>query len=138
MKKYIVLIISIVVMILSFLSGWYSEQLLDSLFIFFLILSLVLFIVWGICLVISIIKIVKEKDIYSVISLIVVIVTALLVLFFPFRETKVRLELKLYEEERLEIVKMIEDNELNVDDLGNVVLPEKYKKLSTSGEVAVY
>ncbi|MBQ7031423.1 MAG: hypothetical protein IJN13_03515 [Bacilli bacterium] len=33
---------------------------------------------------------------------------------------------------------MIEDNKLKVDDLGNVKLPNKYKKVSTSGEVAVY
>ena len=67
-----------------------------------------------------------------------VFLKALLVLFFPFREVKVRLELNLYEEERLEIIKMIEDNKLKVDDLGNVKLPNKYKKVSTSGEVAVY
>lgn len=33
---------------------------------------------------------------------------------------------------------MIEDNKLEVDGLGNVELLDKYKKVSTSGEVAVY
>ena len=32
----------------------------------------------------------------------------------------------------------MEDNKLEVDDLGNVELLDKYKKVSTSGEVAVY
>lgn len=138
MKKYILLIISVIVMILSFLNSWFSDQLLDSLFIFVLIPSLILFVGWIICLVFSITKLIKDKSVFNVISLIVVILTALLVLFFPFREAKVRLELKFCEEERLEIIKMIEDNKLKVDDLGNAKLPNKYKKVSTSGEVAVY
>ena len=32
----------------------------------------------------------------------------------------------------------MEDNKLEVDDLGNVELLDKYKKVSTSVEVAVY
>ena len=138
MKKYILLIISVIVMILSFLNNWFSEQLLDSLFIFALIPSLVLFVGWIICLFFSITKLIKDKSVFNILSLIVVILTALLVLFFPFREAKVRFELNLYEEERLEVIKMIEDNKLKVDDLGNVKLPNKYKKVSTNGEVAVY
>ena len=138
MKKYILLITSVIVMILSFLNSWFSDQMLDSLFIFALIPSLVLFVGWIICLVLSAIKIIKNKNVFNIISLIVTVLTALLILFFPFRESKVRLELNLYEEERLEIIKMIEDNKLKVDDLGNVKLPNKYKKVSTSGEVAVY
>ena len=138
MKKYILLIISVIVMILSFLNSWFSDQLLDSLFIFSLIPSLVLFVGWIICLVFSITKLIKDKSVFNILSLIVVILTALLVLFFPFREAKVRFELNLYEEERLEVIKMIEDNKLEVDDLGNSKLPDKCKKVSTSGEVAVY
>lgn len=138
MKKYILLIVSAIVLILSFLNSWFSDMLFDSLFIFALIPSLVLFVGWIICLVLSVIKIIKNKNVFNIISLIVVVLTALLVLIFPFREAKVRLELNLYEEERLEIIRMIEDNKLKVDDLGNVELPDKYKKVSTSGEVAVY
>lgn len=138
MKKYILLIISTIVLVLSFLNSWFSDMLFDSLFIFALIFSLVLFVGWIICLVLSIIKIIKNKNVFNIISLIVTVLTALLILFFPFREAKVRFELNLYEEEHLEVIKMIEDNRLKVDDLGNVKLPNKYKKVSTSGEVAVY
>lgn len=138
MKKYILLIISVIVMILSFLNSWFSDQLLDSLFIFALIPGLILFVGWIICLVLSIIKLIKDKSVFNILSFIAVILTALLVLFFPFREVKVRLELNLYEEERLEIIKMIEDNRLEVDDLGNSKLPDKYKNVSTSGEIVVY
>lgn len=138
MKKYILLIISVIVMILLFLNSWFSDQLSDSLFIFALIPSLVLFVGWIICLVFSITKLIKDKSVFNIISFIAVILTAVLVLFFPFREAKVRLDLNLYEEERLEIIKMIEDNKLEVDDLGNAKLPNKYKKVSTGGKVKVY
>jgi hypothetical protein len=67
---------------------------------------------WIVCLVLSIIKMIKDRNVFNIISLIVVILTAFLVLFFPFREVKVRLELNLYENERLEIIKMVEDNKL--------------------------
>lgn len=138
MKKYILLIVSVIVMILSFLNSWFSDQLLDSLFIFALIPSLILFVGWVTCLVFAIIKLIKEKTILNILSLVLVILTALLVLFFPFREAKVRLELNLYEDERLEIIYMVEDNKLEIDDLDNAKLPDKYKKISTSGEVVVY
>ena len=138
MKKYILLIVSVIVLILSFLNSWFSDMLLDSFFFFALIPNLILFVGWIVCLVLSITKLIKDRNIFNIISLIVVILTALLVLLFPFRESKVRLELNLYEEERLEIIKMIEDNKLKVDELGNVELPDKYKNVSTSEEVAVY
>ena len=138
MKKYILLIISVIVLILSFLNSWFSDMLFDSLFMFALIPGLVLFVGWIICLVLSVIKIIKNKNVFNIISLIVTVLTALLILFFPFREAKVRLELNLYEEECLEIIRMIEDNKIKVDDLGNAKLPDKCKKVSTSGEVAVY
>ena len=138
MKKYILLFVSAIVLILSFLNSWFSDMLFDSLFIFALIPSLVLFVGWIICLVLSVIKIIKNKNVFNIISLIVTVLTALLILFFPFREAKVRLELNLYEEEYLEIIRMIEDNKIKVDDLGNAKLPDKCKKVSTSGEVAVY
>lgn len=138
MKKYILLIVSVIVLIISFLNSWFSDMLFDSLFVFAVITSLVLFVGWVVCLVFSIIKLIKDKGIFNILSLAVVILTAILFLFFPFRETKVKLELKLFEDERLEIIKMIEDNKLEIDELGNAKLPEKYRKVSTSGEIAIY
>lgn len=138
MKKYELLITSIVVLVLSFLNNWFFDELLDSLFIFILIPNLVLFIGWLICLIFSIINLIRDKRIINIISLIIVILTALLILFFPFRKTKVILELNLYENERLEIIKMVEDKKLKTDEFGNVDLPYKYKKVSISGEVFVF
>ena len=55
----------------------------------------------------SIKKIIKERNIISFATFGIVMLTALLIMFFPFREAKVKLELYIYEDERLEIIKMI-------------------------------
>ena len=88
MKKYILLIVSVIVLILSFLNSWFSDMLFDSLFIFALIPSLVLFAGWIICLVLSVIKIIKNKSVFNIISLIVTVLTALLILFFRLKNLK--------------------------------------------------
>lgn len=138
MKKYILLIISIIVLIIAFINSWFSDMLFDALFIFALIPSFILFVGWTICLVFSIKKFIKDKNILNILSLAIVILTALLILFFPFRRTKVKIELELFKKERLEIIRLIENDKLEIDKMGNAKLPNKYKKLSSSGEVAIY
>lgn len=59
--------------------------------------------------------------------------------FFPYREVKTRYELDKYEPERLQIIKMIEKGQLKPkDEIGNISLPNKYKKYSISDEVFLY
>lgn len=48
------------------------------------------------------------------------------------------MELSLYENDRLEVIELLKSNKLKTDELGNLNLPKKYKKLSTGGEVTVY
>ena len=69
---------------------------------------------------------------------IVLTVTLLLLLFFPFRIMRTKFELYLYEDIRNDIIKKIENNELAIDSLNNIVLPDQYKKASVSGEVTLY
>ena len=138
MKKNILAIISMTIFIFSFHHCWYSDQLQNSLFLLNLIPSVILSIAWFTCFVISLKELIKKKTAINILTHVIVIINALIVLFFPFREAKVRLELSLYEEERLEIIKMITDKQLESDDLGHVILPDKYKKISTGGTVFVY
>lgn len=87
----------------------------------------------------SIKGIVKEKSYISIISLVVLIAAGVLIITFPFKDVKFKYELNKYEESRLEIVDKIKTNKLKPkDENGNVVLPNKYKKYSISGEVVVY
>ena len=138
MKKYKILIISILTLIISFVRSWYSDFLFDKLFIFYSIPNLLLFVLFNYCFITSLIKIVKERELINVISIIVLLCSVLLFFFFPFRKVKTNYELNSFEKARLEIIDKIIYNELKPDDFGNVKLPKEYKKYSMSGEVTIY
>ncbi len=139
MKKYILFIITIILFIFCFLYGWYSDYLTNLLFIFIPIISLILFVIWIVLMIVLLLKIRKRKGILDFCSIGILIIITLFSFFFPYREIKTRVELSLFESERLEVIEMIINDELvPSDEYGNVELPSKYKKLSTSGEVSVY
>ena len=138
MKKYNNLILSILILVFSFIICWYSDYLYSSLFVFGIVLDLILMLFFFIILIISIRNLKQKINIINILTIIILVATAILVLFFPFREVKMIYELNLYEKDRLEVIDMIKDNELKSDEIGNVTLPNKYKKLSTSGQVFVY
>jgi len=135
MKKYKILIISILTLIISFVRSWYSDFLFDKLFIFYSIPNLLLFVLFNYCFITSLIKIVKERKLINVVSIIVLLCSVLLFFFFPFRKVKTNYELNSFE---MEIIDKIIYNELKPDDFGNVKLPKEYKKYSMSGEVTIY
>ena len=97
MKKYKILIISILTLIISFVRSWYSDFLFDKLFIFYSIPNLLLFVLFNYCFITSLIKIVKERELINVISIIVLLCSVLLFFFFPFRKVKTNYELNSFE-----------------------------------------
>lgn len=138
MKKYILLISSILILILSFGYRWYFDQLIDSLFIFVLIPGILLVILFAICFGFNVESLHKERTVISIISFCILILTCLLTIFFPFRKAKLNFELELYEEKRVEVVNLVKNNELEIDSNGNAKLPKNLKMISTSGEVVIY
>lgn len=139
MKKVVVLISTIVFFILSFLINWYSDEMFENIFIFAIIPYIFLMIIYGILNTICFLKVFSKKEYFYLISLALLFISTLLFFFLPFREIKVKYELDRYEEARLEIINMIKSEELKAsDEIGNVVLPKKYKKYSSSGKVFLY
>lgn len=138
MKKYRNLIVSILILIISFVKCWYSNYLYDLLFIFKIIIDVILLIGYFICLITNIRSLKQKINVINIITTIILVITVILVLFFPFRKIKTNYELDIYEKDRLEVINMIKNKELNPDEIGNVDLPNKYKMLSTSGQVLVY
>ena len=135
-NKY--LIIAILVFILCFLYNWYRDIILQMLFSLIVIPIIILFLIYNIFLILTIIDVVKTKKKSSVYSLIIYIIIPLFSLFFPFRKSRVNLEVVLYKNEREEIISKIKDKEYISDEYGNIALPKIFKKVSTSGEVTVY
>ena len=138
MKKYLELILSIVLMALIFINCWYSDQILDNNFLVFLGVNCILLVWYFICLILSFRNIKKERNFINAINLILLFLTALVVLFFPFRDMKVKLEFELFKDNRNKVIQLVVDDKLKENDFHLIELPNKYKKLSTSGEVHVY
>lgn len=138
MKKYSNFILSILILIFSLIKCWYSDYLLNLLFVFYIILNLILLIGYFIFLIKNARNLKQKINVINILTTIMLVITAILVLFFPFRDAKIKYELNLYEKDRLEVINMIKSNELKSDEIGNVTLPNKYKKLSTSGQIFIY
>lgn len=82
MKRYILLILSVLFFIIQFLNRWFSDQLFDKLFLFYSLLNLLLFVLFVILLISVIKNIIKSKSSVNIVSLIILIITFLLPYFF--------------------------------------------------------
>ena len=138
MKKYRLLILSALLLLVSFAAAWYGDHLFNHLFVLAIPIDLALLICFIVLLAMSVIRIIKRKEYVNVWSLAVLALLVVLKLKFPFRDARVKLELNRFEADRLEIVEMIQSRQLQPDSLGNVVLPAGYKRLSSDGEAYVY
>ena len=139
MKKYSLQILSILLLLVSFVTAWYSDHLFNHLFVLVFPLYIILFAGFFVLLGISIKRIVNQKEYSCVISIAVLTLMAVLILFFPFRDVKVNYELNRFEADRLEVVEMIKNDQLRPKDaIGNVVLPAGYGRLSSDGEVFIH
>lgn len=139
MKKYRLLLLSLLLLLVSFAVAWYADPLFDALFLFVIPLYLLLFVCFIVLAVESIKGLVKHRETPCLASLAVLLLLVVLIARFPFREAKAKTELALFEAKRREVVDMIRADRLQPkDDIGNIVLPVGYRWLSTSGEVFQY
>lgn len=138
MKKYGLLILSILLLIVCFLLGWYYDRLASTALIFsaFAVI-LILLACYVILLVLCVFRIIKHKAYINFFSIGVLGLLILLLLKFPFRDAKVKYELDRYEADRLKIVDLIADGQLMPDQLGNVDLPLGSRRVSASGQALV-
>lgn len=135
-KKYV--IIAIFVFILCFLKKWYFDIIYQSLFSSVLILNFLIFMLYNVLLILTVINLVKTKSKTNIIALAIYLIIPIFSIFFPFRYYKVDLEMELYKRKRAEIIASVKNNEYILDENGNVKLPKDLKKVSTSGEITVY
>lgn len=137
-KKYNLLIFSILILILAFLNGWFSDWLFEHLYIFYGLINISLFVCFCTCLVFVIKRLRnKSKKTIDYLPSIILFITIILTLFFPFRRIKTILELILFENQRNEIIENVKNNKYSYYFEGNIKLPE-YKYTSSDGEIYVY
>ena len=138
MKKYILLVLAFIFLIVSFILSWYSDELLYFLFIFKVLLDILFLILLSIFLIIILkITISKGKKLVNYLTTIVLLISAI-IFILPMRFIKAKVEFKLYKNERNEVINMVRNGKIKVDEYGNAKLPDKYRKISTSGEIFIY
>lgn len=126
-------------LILCFIVFWYADLLFERYFIFGIIPILFSVLSLLASLVISIICAFRNKKIYTYyVALGFSIITFVLIFVFPFRNVRVQFEMKIYENDRLEIVEMIKNEKIHIDEFRNAKLPKKYDMISSDGSVYVY
>lgn len=130
-KKNYLLAGSIVISCLILLYGWFGDYLSDRIFpidllIFFgIFIGFFVFLIW----------VLRRK---SWCSLAVLIAGALVFVFFPFREARVRTEFILYAKARDRVVEMVKEGEVSSDSYGSAKLPSIYSFTSSNGKIHIY
>ena len=138
MKKYKLFLLSILLLITCFLLGWYGDRLASTaLIIHAPLIILILLGCFVALLVACIVAIIRRRSYINFFSIGVLCLLVILILKFPFRDTKVKYELDHYEADRLKIVDLIKDGQLTPDPLGNVDLPWGLRRVSASGQALV-
>lgn len=133
------LLIAILIFILCFLNNWYWDITTEYLFSYRLLIPIgIIFLVFNIFLVLTIIDLIKTKKKSSLVALSIYIIIPIFSIFFPFRECRVYLEMILYKKQREEVITKVKNKEYIFDEYGNIELPKNIKKISTSGEITVY
>lgn len=133
------LLIAILIFILCFLNNWYWDITTEYLFSYRLLIPIgIIFLVFNIFLVLTIIDLIKTKKKSSIVALSIYIIIPIFSIFFPFRECRVYLEMILYKKQREEVITKVKNKEYIFDEYGNIELPKNIKKISTSGEITVY
>lgn len=139
MKKHVWLVYSFATLLLNFIVFWFSDVLLNRFFIFGVIPVIISVLMLLVGLVVSFVYIFQRKAVKEmVVSVTVLTLTVLLIVFFPFRTAKLKVEFPLYEEKRIQAVEMIADGEIDVDEMGNAKLPKQLSNVSSDGYITVY
>lgn len=135
-KKYVGIIISIIILILEIVIYIWRDDVLNLEGIYPVLISIV--IVWAVYIhiFICLYKIIKKKEMINIVSICILIPTYFLYsATFDMSATTDFFD-KL--DQRTEVVNLIKDGKLIVDDYNNIKLPKEYKKTSEGGEVHVY
>lgn len=139
MKRYALLILSAGSFALTMFCFWYTDVLFNRFFVLGLIPPGVALTALVGCAVMSVYKLIRGIGRWiSGISLLICILAVIVSCVFPFRMTRVKVELDAFAEDRLHIVELIADEQLSPDGLGNVRLPLRYRRTSSDGTVLVY
>lgn len=139
MKRYWLFLCAGAAFAFSMICFWYADVLFNRFFVLGLIPLGFSFVILMGCGAVSVVHFVRGKGRWlSMLSLLICILTVVLICVFPFRISKVKTELILFEKDRMQVVELISEGQLTADAYGNVRLPWKHQRTSSDGTVHVY
>ena len=139
MKKYSALVFSLSALIINFICSWYSDVLIDRLFVFAIIPLAVSVLILLAGLILSVVLIGRRpSEIKYYFPVLISFITIVVLFVFPFRTARVNLELQLYDKVRTQIIEMVKRREITADKLGNAELPSEFSQTSSDGHVFIY
>lgn len=139
MKKNDALMFSILAFGISFGAFWFSDVLFDRFFVFGLIPMAVAVLSLLVSFIVSIITVFRKPSVFkSYLAVAVSVFSVLVLLYFPFRDAKVHLELELYDKARSQVVEMVKSGDIISEDWGNAALPARFRHLSSDGNIFIY
>jgi len=134
MKQRFFLILTIISSFMNLSIYWFLDVLWSNLWVMTLSIQMIYLLCLLVCLIASIIFVIlRPKQRYFRVTLIISAITFLLLFYFPFRAVKTKVEFVLFKTDRNEIIRMAENNELKTDELSAGVLPKGYGHLSADG-----
>ena len=139
MKKYKMLILLLFVIIINFLFNWFKLEIntYEPFLGFFIgMLCYVSFIYIFIFLIRKFID--RENLLLNGICFGILIIYLIFKFFFPFVFVKCKLEMKFYENDRIEIVDKIKSGEIPSNSKDTIYLSESYNYIAAGGIVSVY
>lgn len=137
MKKYRLLIFSILLSLVSVAVLWYMDQLAAVSVLIPLLLLFVLLVLFILLLIFSIRRIIKNKSRIDIAGAAVLLLLVAVIWLVPIRDAAQQYQFNRYEGPRLEVIEMIKNEQLKGQS-GNIALPAEYKRLSSGGEVFEY
>ena len=138
MKKNILMVLVLLEFIITFLLKWFQDQIIDYLFLVSIFADVFILFSFIILFIILNKKMSKNKSMFECFIILIYILNILVILFFPFRKIKTKLEFDLYMNDRLEIINLVKQQKSIYNDNNIFVLPNEYKKVSTSGKIIIY
>lgn len=138
-KKYYLLICTSLYAISFFFYFWFINNIEEKIPFFSVMIMLVLYLLYIIILIKSLINIIKDKRYIDIITIILLFLCTFLQFNFPFEESKINVEWNKYEKARYEVIELAKKDKLRfIGDTKTAVLPNNLKKVSQTGEIVVY
>ena len=134
--EFILILLSI---FLLFVIRWFANELFDAIFILYYYMLVILILFYIAILILLLFEIIKNKNRFCVVLLIVFVIGFIFNVCFPFQKVKFFVDFEFKFNNRNKVVNYIKNNDVKLDENGLMHLSSNYMNLSSGGnDIVVY